>query len=386
MMTKLNFEKRVFADCGNVWSEISSFNITDGTTEMHQIFHIENIHESYKNQLNNICNALKKSLSDWSDFSSPFCRVFLSDAANQQNLLSKKLKGIDYKGTISIIQQPPLDGSKIAIWCYLSSHLTPSTASPIKTYSHNGYTHFWNTQIGENGDSFQQTVDLINNEVEKLRTLKMSIKDNCIRTWFYMQNIDTTYHGMVKARRLEFEKLGLSKDTHYITSTGIEGRNGNPNELVHLDSYNVNGLKNEQIQFLYGTTHLNPTIEYGVTFERGVQIIYGDRKHIFLSGTASINNKGEIMHENDIVKQTYRMLENCSVLLSEANATLNDFAQVIIYLRDMADYSIVKEIFDKELPKIPKVILLAPVCRPGWLIEIEGIALTEFKAPNYNNY
>ena len=63
MMTKLNFEKRVFADCGNVWSEISSFNITDGTTEMHQIFHIENIHESYKNQLNNICNALKKSLA-----------------------------------------------------------------------------------------------------------------------------------------------------------------------------------------------------------------------------------------------------------------------------------------------------------------------------------
>ena len=144
--------------------------------------------------------------------------------------------------------------------------------------------------------------------------------------------------------------------------------------------------KKEQIQFLYGTTHLNPTIEYGVTFERGVQIIYGDRKHIFLSGTASINNKGEIMHENDIVRQTYRMLENCSVLLSEANATLNDFAQVIIYLRDMADYCVVKEIFDKELPNTPKVILLAPVCRPGWLIEIEGIALTEFKAPDFNNY
>ena len=60
MMTKLNFEKRVFADCGNVWSEISSFNIGDGTSEIHLIFHIENIHECYKYQLNNICNALNE--------------------------------------------------------------------------------------------------------------------------------------------------------------------------------------------------------------------------------------------------------------------------------------------------------------------------------------
>lgn len=385
MTTKLNFYKRVFAEYGNVWCEISSLEKKE-VSERHIMYHIENKKDSYEVQLNNICLALKKDLEEANSFVTPFCRVFLSDAANQQYQLENKLKEIGYNGTISIIQQPLLDGSKIAIWCYQVSKLSPKIIKGHTTFEHNGYTHFWNAQIGKKNDSYQQTIELLAKEKETLEDLGMTIKENCIRTWFFMQNVDTTYKGMVDARREEFIKLGLTAETHYITSTGIEGRNANPDELVHLDTYNVAGLQNDQIKFLYGTSHLNPTIEYGVTFERGVQLLYGDRKHIFLSGTASINNKGEIVHENDIEKQTYRMLENCEVLLSEANADLNDFAQVIIYLRDMADYEIVRDIFEKKLPNTPKVIVLAPVCRPGWLIEIEGIALTDFSATEFKDY
>ena len=61
-----------------------------------------------------------------------------------------------------------------------------------------------------------------------------------------------------------------------------------------MDTYAVKGLQPGQIQFLYAPTHLNPTYEYGVTFERGTAVTYGDRKQIFISGTASIDNKGEI--------------------------------------------------------------------------------------------
>ena len=113
-----------------------------------------------------------------------------------------------------------------------------------------------------------------------------------------------------------------------------------------------------QIQFLYAPTHLNPTYEYGVTFERGTAVTYGDRKQVFISGTASIYNRGEIVYPGDIVKQTERMMENISVLLKEADATTRDITQAISYLRDMADYAV-----------------LAPVCRPGWLIETECIAV-----------
>jgi enamine deaminase RidA (YjgF/YER057c/UK114 family) len=107
---------------------------------------------------------------------------------------------------------------------------------------------------------------------------------------------------------------------------------------------------------------------------------YGDRSHVFISGTASINNKGEVMYIGNIVKQTERMWENVEKLLEEAGTTYDDVMQIIVYLRDTADYATVKEMFDKRFPDKPTVITLAPVCRPTWLIEMECIAV----APNSN--
>ena len=75
-----------------------------------------------------------------------------------------------------------------------------------------------------------------------------------------------------------------------------------------MDSYAVDGLEPGQIQFLYAPTHLNPTYEYGVTFERGTAVTYGDRKQVFISGTASIDNRGEIVYPGDIVTVSYTHL------------------------------------------------------------------------------
>lgn len=108
---------------------------------------------------------------------------------------------------------------------------------------------------------------------------------------------------------------------------------------------------------------------------------YGDRSHVFISGTASINNKGEVMHIGNIIKQTERMWENVEKLLEEAGTTYDDVMQIIVYLRDTADYSTVKAMFDKRFPDTPTVITLAPVCRPTWLIEMECIAVS----PNSND-
>jgi enamine deaminase RidA (YjgF/YER057c/UK114 family) len=46
-----------------------------------------------------------------------------------------------------------------------------------------------------------------------------------------------------------------------------------------------------------------------------------------------------------------------------------------VYLRDIADYSAVKKIFDTRFPDCPRAIVQAPVCRPGWLVEMECIAI-----------
>jgi enamine deaminase RidA (YjgF/YER057c/UK114 family) len=186
---------------------------------------------------------------------------------------------------------------------------------------------------------------------------------------------------MVKARKENFIEQGLTESTHYIASTGIGGLPADTRALVQLGTYAITGFEPAQQRYLYAPSHLNPTYEYGVTFERGTLMEYGDRSHVFISGTASINNKGEVMHIGNIVKQTERMWENVEKLLEEAGTTYDDVMQIIVYLRDTADYATVKEMFDKRFPDKPTVITLAPVCRPTWLIEMECIAV----APNSND-
>nr|MBC8555280.1 hypothetical protein [Candidatus Brocadiales bacterium] len=146
----------------------------------------------------------------------------------------------------------------------------------------------------------------------------------------------------------------------------------------------INGLEKEQFVKMEALSHMNPTIKYGVTFERGVQIKYGDRSHQYISGTASIDNKGEVVHKGDVIKQTDRMLENVSVLLETVGSSLNEVAYFIVYLRDFSDSDKVNSHLREELPlEIPFLILQANVCRPGWLIEIEGIAISDYRNNKY---
>ena len=69
------------------------------------------------------------------------------------------------------------------------------------------------------------------------------------------------------------------------------------------------------------------------------------------------------------------MWENVETLLREADSSYEDVMQMVVYLRDIADYDIVQRMFSERFPSIPMVIALAPVCRPTWLIEMECMAV-----------
>ncbi|MBR3531494.1 MAG: hypothetical protein IKN83_09025 [Bacteroidaceae bacterium] len=311
-----------------------------------------------------------------------FKRYFLTDATNQVPFMKE-----ENNCTVSYIQQPPLNGSKITLWVYLQKGTRVSMEDGTLISEHNGYRHLWTMGLQKaEGSSYEQTLKLLNSYEYKLDDLGATLAANCIRTWFFVRDVDTQYAGMVRARRDNFLEQGLTKNTHFIASTGIGGNPSHPLSIIQLGAYALTGFDKEQQQYLYAPTHLNPTYEYGVTFERGTCIYYGDRKHVYISGTASINNKGEVMYEGDIVKQTHRMWENVETLLAEANATFDDVMQIIVYLRDLSDVSLVKSLFDKKFPHTPYIITLAPVCRPTWLVEMECIAVKEEHHPQFRNF
>ena len=368
--------------------QIASFSNGNEVSEYHIILQGTQPTLTYKEQLNNLTDVYNSLLTgELKGASALFKRYFLSDAANQEEMLLAM--ATEYSDcALSIVEQSPLNGTKIALWVYLQTDVQ-SRALPNGLFEavHGNYRHFWGgSAFNRAANSEYQTRLLLNDYVMQLMEQGCTLADHCIRTWFFVQNVDVNYAGVVKARNEVFVTQNLTEHTHYIASTGIGGRHADPKVTVQMDTYAVDGISAAQVQYLYAPTHVNPTYEYGVSFERGTCVKYGDRRQVFISGTASINNKGEVVHPGDIRLQTHRMWENVEVLLQEAECTFDDLAQMIVYLRDTADYQIVKQLFDERFPQIPKVILLAPVCRPGWLIEMECIATKADWNENFANY
>ncbi len=353
--------------------ELTRF-VAGDVEETHAILHVEAADELFVDQLHRLNLTLQEFMAqpETSGAKMVFMRYFLSDATNQAPLIANT-----HDCTVSFIQQPPLDGSKVALWIYLQKGTEVSSMNGSTVVSHNGYRHIWtmgltNTSVDT---SYMQTWKTMLSYIDTLKLFGATLKDNCIRTWFYVRDVDTQYGGLVKSRRECFMEQGLTADTHYIASTGIGGTPADPKAIIQMGCYAITGFEAEQQRYLYALTHLNKTEEYGVTFERATLMQYGDRDHIYISGTASINNKGEVVHVGDVRKQTYRMWENVEKLLEEGGMAFDDIMQIIVYLRDGADYKLVQKLFEEKFPDKPCVITLAPVCRPTWLIEMECIAV-----------
>ena len=148
------------------------------------------------------------------------------------------------------------------------------------------------------------------------------------------------------------------------------------NSIISFDAFGINNLKKEQIVSMEALENLPPTIKYGVTFERGTRVIFGDRSHLHISGTASIDKNGEIVHISDVKKQTQHTIDNIKALLASHGAGLKDIAYCIVYVRDFKDKNKVMDVLEKEIPhEAPLLFLEGAVCRPAWLVEMEGVAV-----------
>ena len=279
----MQFNKIYLENLG-VTIEMTAFTPKGKTAEWHAMLHVEPRGEAFQEQFRRICQAEAHLLGseDLKGAKPVFKRYFLSDATNQRPLMPQ-----DDSCTVSYIQQPPLDGSKLALWLYMQrgTEVIP-TADRLRStiVRHNGYEHLWTMglTIGE-GSSYSQTQNLLEDYEQLLEEHEMTLEDNCIRTWFFVRDVDTQYKGLVLARWENFAQHGLIPETHYIASTGIGGNPSDPKAIIQLGSYALKGFKPEQQRYLYAASHLNRTAEYGVTFERGTLLQFGDRNHALIS-------------------------------------------------------------------------------------------------------
>jgi len=331
-----------------------------------------------------------------SDSTAVFSRIFLSDILNQKSaLLASTLCGrLRTSCALSIIEQKPIGSGHLSL---LSYHLRDPKKAPTKKLSQPTRDGWRNDLVvkgrnysllltanhtdGESFNAYSQTKAIFESLNSAFEQNDMSLLGNGIRTWVYVRDLDNHYKDMVRARREYFAMRGLTDHTRYLASTGILGMTYLPERVVSLDSLSVGGLAPGQIVRMEALSHLRPTILYGVTFERGLRVRFGDRSHLYISGTASINSEGEVLHEGDAELQTRRAVENVRALLEAQSATLKDMAYVIAYVRNVHDRQQVGKVLDKAFGgKVPLVLTEAAVCRPTWLMELEGVAIIPDKS------
>ncbi len=306
-------------------------------------------------------------------------RFFSSDLINHRDTLLayKHRQNTDFY--FSLTEQPPISAVKLALLGMCLSNITGKSRDDNVFYcdTTSGIRHIFVERLIDpdpTEDAEKQTERIFGFLRQKLSKLNATIEDNVLRTWLYAPHVDADYPGIVKARRELFNSINLTKDTHYIASTGIQGGTGDQFARVSMDAYAVTGLDKTKVRYIQAPKYLSPTHIYGVTFERATAIEMGSTDFLFISGTASIDNKGEVVHPGDIVKQTERTLTNISALLDSAGFEKRDLSSFMIYLRDPADHGFVKPLIDQYAKDLPSVCVKAPVCRPGWLIEIEATA------------
>lgn len=129
---------------------------------------------------------------------------------------------------------------------------------------------------------------------------------------------------------------------------------------------------------------LNEAFDYAKpsSFSRGMRIDIGNVVILLISGTASIDEKGETVHIGNFRAQMRRTLKNITALLAAEGCTWKDIVRTTCYLRDIdrdyAEFNEERTTFFKEqgLDPLPASTgIQAKLCRPELLVEIEAIAM-----------
>ena len=97
---------------------------------------------------------------------------------------------------------------------------------------------------------------------------------------------------------------------------------------------------------------------------------------IFLSGQVAIDPRiNQIVHLDDVAKQTEQVMSNLQAVLTEAGATWENVVKTTIFLKDMNDFTQVNEVYSQyfnpetaparatvEVSRLPKDVLVEIEC------------------------
>jgi enamine deaminase RidA (YjgF/YER057c/UK114 family) len=200
-----------------------------------------------------------------------------------------------------------------------------------------------------------------------------------IRTWIYLPRILDWYGEFNRVRTGFYAEAGFGRDpgkSPFPASTGIQARSALHSEctmdVLALDTRDPAMAKAETI---LTTSRQGPAFGYGSAFSRGMTLTLEGRKTIHVSGTASIDSRGNTLYQGNSEMQCLETLVNVAALLEGEGGSLRDIAMATLFCKTKEVFAAYRNVTRwLQMPEIPTVYVQADVCRSDLLVEMEAMA------------
>lgn len=201
---------------------------------------------------------------------------------------------------------------------------------------------------------------------------------NVVRTWIYLPRLLDWYGDLNKVRTRHFAAAGVGGEhgTPFPASTGIQGRHGAEECFMDVLALETTGPGGAVATPIRRSPRQDQSFSYGSAFSRGMTIAVEGKKTIHISGTASINKAGATVHVDDPEGQSLETLLSIAAILEEQGGGLHNITSSTLFCKNLEAYDAWMRVTRLlGVPDFPTVRVLADVCRPDLLVEMEAVAV-----------
>ncbi|OPH47984.1 hypothetical protein BC351_39030 [Paenibacillus ferrarius] len=206
-----------------------------------------------------------------------------------------------------------------------------------------------------------------------------------IRTWIYIPQILDYYDQFNLGRNRFLEELNIIPTRDSIrdfdfenifmpASTGVGCENPYTSGAL-FDVYAISKNFESEIKVSNETgSKQRSAYRYGSAFSRSLIVHQQACDHLFLSGTASIDDKGNTIHLDNIDLQIGETFKVINSLVQEADMNVADWMEGTVFLKK-SEYAqaYMKNIEENQVLNPPVILCVADICREDLLFEIDGI-------------
>lgn len=231
------------------------------------------------------------------------------------------------------------------------------------------YCYLGGLYSGKGLSPYEQTLAILQRANNILNQVNFKF-ENTVRTWFYLDDILEWYNDFNKARTLFFNQHDIFSKL-VPASTGISGKNKEGSAV----SMELNAIIPKSADFSINRimSPLQCSAEnYGSSFSRAIMFSDEEYSVMTISGTASINEKGESVFQNNIKKQIEKSFSVLMAIVDSRKFSTEDIIRAYAYCSDRKYYKDFIEFFNSKFTNSFACICAEnKICRHDLLFEIE---------------